>query len=89
MSRVRKKTKSRYLLLWIVRGIGEDTWVELSCYSITAHNDYTMYISLHEFIVEKHTQLRMKEFTSAVCKERLLWASSPNMFCSKGFEFVR
>ena len=55
MSGVRKQTKSKYLLLWIVCGIGENTWVEPSCYPITAHNDYTMYIGLHEFIVKKHT----------------------------------
>ena len=79
--------KSINPLLWIVTGISEETWIEMSHHTIAAHNDYTVHICLNKFIIKKYIQLSVKEFMLTIGKEGLLWASSSNMFGNESLEF--
>ena len=58
-----------HLLLWIIGGIGEETWKNTASDAIwTCYND-TMMICIDELVVEDTSQYAMHQFSAAVSQD--------------------
>ena len=55
-----------HLLLWIVGGIGEETWKNAASDAVWTCYDDTMMICIDELIVEDASQYTMHQFSAAV-----------------------
>src|ERR1700729_389082 len=81
--------RKTYILLFIVSRVGNDVRIKSAGDLIATLNNDTMFIRIHEFVIQENLPLRMQHFTSTVRYKMVAGPCSFHVLTSKVLERVR